>query len=249
VRPPALPLLLDNGVVVAVDKPAGLLTVPSRIGPADPRPCLGRLLEAQLGRRLFPLHRLDFEVSGIVLFASTPDAQRMGSLLFESRRVRKRYEALTEGAERVTELPARFRWQFRLVRGKKRSFAAPHGKLALTFAQARRRVAAAPFVAPGPVAAPAELLHFALEPQTGRPHQLRVHLASAGFPILGDALYGSPHRFARPGIALRAVRLEMLDAEAAASLQIEGPITVSGFAGTMDASRPASEAVTESGSR
>lgn len=228
-QPTPLPLLFDNGAVVAVDKPAGVLTVPSRLGPADPRPCLGRLLEAQLGRRLFPLHRLDFEVSGIVLFALTADAQRAGSLLFESRQVRKTYEALTEGAERVTALPARFRWQSRLVRGKKRTFAAEHGKLALTFAEARRRQPAEAFAAPGPVPAPPELVHFVLEPQTGRPHQLRVHLASAGFPILGDLLYGSLYRFAGPGIALRAVRLEILDAAAAARLQITGPITVPGF--------------------
>jgi tRNA pseudouridine32 synthase/23S rRNA pseudouridine746 synthase len=220
--------VVETEAALVVDKPALVLTVPSRLGPRDRRPCLGRRLEDRLGRRLFPVHRLDFEVSGLVLFAKTPEAHRAASRAFEGRAARKVYEALAEGADRAPALPAAFRWRSPLVRGKKRSFVARHGKIAVTAATALGRLPAEAFCGPGVAG---EVLRFRLEPETGRPHQLRVHLAGAGFPIVGDALYGSRLPFHRPGIALRAVELEILDAAARAALGLERPLRVEGFAG------------------
>ncbi len=226
----AIRIVFDNEHVVAVDKPAGVLTVPSRMGSEDPRPCLGRTLEQTLGVRLWPVHRLDLEVSGIVLFARTADAHRLASDAFESRQVEKRYEALCEGSARVTTLPAAFDWESRLVRGKRRAFAAPHGKTARTHAEVVARVSAAHVTGLGPTATEGDLLHFALAPETGRPHQLRVHLAAAGFPIVGDDLYGSQLALADPeAIALRSVSLTFIGPNAARTLGIEAPLTVPGW--------------------
>ena len=186
--------VFDNPHFVAIDKPAGMLTVPSRLGVDDPRPCAGRELERELGLRLWPVHRLDLEVSGLVLFAKDPEAHRAASAWFEGRDVHKRYQALTErgaGAPPAGEVT----WRSRLLRGKKRAYESPHGKSAETRARCLGRQG--------------DWLSWELEPLTGRPHQLRVHLAAHGFVIAGDELYGATHPFAGGGIGLRAVSLEL----------------------------------------
>ena len=215
---PPLTIVFQNPHLVGADKPAGLLTVPSRIGASDPRPCLGRVLEEQLGQRLWPVHRLDVEVSGLVLFARSAEAHRTASVAFEARRVKKSYQAITEGAASLSELPASFTWQSRLFRGKRRTFEAPHGRMAVTHAVAQARVHIGG----------EDFLVFDLEPETGRSHQLRVHLAKAGFPILGDALYGARAGYDEPGaIALRSVRLAFTDDRERQTLGIPGPLEVS----------------------
>jgi tRNA pseudouridine32 synthase/23S rRNA pseudouridine746 synthase len=218
-------VVFENAHVVAADKPSGVLTVPSRMGEDDARPCFGRQLEAALGLRLWPVHRLDFEVSGLVLFAKTAEAHRVAGMAFESRRVAKGYEALTEGAERVGALPRDFVWESLLVRGKRRSFEAAHGKPARTLATARALVSAAE----AGVTGAAQLVHFRLAPETGRPHQLRVHLARAGFAVAGDQLYGAQSKLAPDTIALRSVRLEVLDERDRRALDLGPPIVVPGF--------------------
>jgi tRNA pseudouridine32 synthase/23S rRNA pseudouridine746 synthase len=207
---------------VVADKPAGVLTVPSRIGEADARAVFGRTLEAALGVRLWPVHRLDFEVSGLVLFAKNETAHRIANAAFENRQVEKRYEALSEGAALLQQLPASFVWESLIVRGKRRSFEAPHGKPARTAATARAVVTT-------PVAT-GSLLLWELAPETGRPHQLRVHLARAGFPVAGDQLYGARQVLAvAETIALRSVALSFTDGETRAALGIAGPLTTEGI--------------------
>jgi 23S rRNA-/tRNA-specific pseudouridylate synthase len=213
-------IVFQNHAVLVANKAAGTLTVPSRIGAADPRPCLGRLLETAIRGRLWPVHRLDFEVSGLVLFAKNADAHRIASQAWEGRRVAKLYEALTEPEGKDPEgkakdklaLPAAFRWESLLVRGMKRTFEAPHGQRAVTVARAVGRVPATTVLA-GAEGEPPELLRWELEPETGRAHQLRVHLVRAGFPVAGDTLYGAVTTLRQPqAIALRAVRLELTEA-------------------------------------
>ncbi len=197
------------------------------MGAGDPRPCLGRDLERELGVRLWPVHRLDFEVSGLVLFARTAEAHRIASAAFEGRRVRKSYQALTEGADRIVSLPASFEWSSRLVRGKRRTFEAPHGAPARTHATAVACVLAASIAASD---GPDQLLRFELAPETGRPHQLRVHLAHAGFPVAGDTLYGARSRLPDAHtIALRSVALSFDSEEDRAALGLPAALTVAGF--------------------
>ena len=204
--------------------------MPGRFGEDERGPALGRQLEHQLGQRLWPVHRLDREVSGLVLFARTADAHRLASAAFEGRRVDKQYQALTEGATLIPSCPVSFTWNSLLVRGKKRAFEAPHGKQAVTLAEAVARVPVGNWLAAdSPVLSPPQLLCWRLLPETGRPHQLRVHLAKAGFPVVGDTLYGARTKFVQPdAIALRSVRLAFNEADARA-LEVPGPIELPGF--------------------
>ena len=179
-------ILAEHPDVLVVDKPAGQATIPERTGEAE---SVVDALRRERGEALWVVHRLDREVSGVLLFARTADAHRALSIAFEKRGVDKTYEALTEG---TASRGATFRWENLLLRGKKRAYVSPHGKSAITEAEV---------IGVGP-------LRWRVRPLTGRNHQIRVHLAGAGFPILGDALYGSTTAWAS-GIALRAVRLSI----------------------------------------
>ncbi len=186
-------LYLDEGFV-AVDKPAGWLSVPARRRD-DPRPCVGLELQHALGGRIWPVHRLDEPVSGVLLFARCARSHRLANGWFERRQVGKLYQALTEGDPAGLVGGQPMEWRSSIKRGKRRAYESPGGRPALTRARfmGRRR----------------EGLAWELEPLTGRPHQLRVHLAGHGFPVVGDALYGARTAWPGGGIALRAVRLDL----------------------------------------
>jgi tRNA pseudouridine32 synthase/23S rRNA pseudouridine746 synthase len=191
--------------LVVVDKPAGWLSVPSRLGAADPRPCVGITLQSELGSRLWPTHRLDEEVSGLLLFARSADAHRLLCAGFEAQLIHKTYRAECDGAQpEDAPLGHLRRWTTTLLRGKKRAYVHPAGKPAVTDVRL--------------LAIEQGRLHFELKPRTGRPHQLRVELSRRGCPIVGDTLYGSAVDRAEGGIALRAVRLSFEDFAAAAEL-------------------------------
>lgn len=196
--------LFQNEHFVLVEKPALMLTVPGRFEKKDDRPVLGRLIQAELRRNVYPVHRLDFEVSGLVLFALTEKAHAVGNSWFEKKKVQKTYEAFCEnqigktlGPGQVNEaLPAideQVEWNSKLLRGKKRAYENPTGKPALTLATLRE------------VRADGSLF-WQLNPVTGRSHQLRYELYKHCQPILGDTLYGSTLPW-KEGIALRAIKI------------------------------------------
>jgi 23S rRNA pseudouridine1911/1915/1917 synthase len=170
-----LEILHEDAAILAIDKPAGMPSHPTyarTLGTAL------QIAEAQLRRRegrkvaLWPLHRLDAATSGVLLFAKTQAAARAVNQNFARRRVEKRYRALVRGVPGETGGEIRLP----LVEGHLRTEAAAGGKEAVTRYQILERFA------------DAALLE--IEPLTGRMHQIRVHLARIGHPVLGDAKYG-----------------------------------------------------------
>jgi tRNA pseudouridine32 synthase/23S rRNA pseudouridine746 synthase len=167
--------------LLVLDKPAGLLAVPGR--GADKQDCL-----SARAQRLWPdalvVHRLDMATSGLFVMARGPVVQRSLSMAFESRDVAKRYIAVVAGALALAPdaghgwgeitLPLMADWPNRPLQKVDHEA----GKASVT----RWRVAHAE-----PAATRLEL-----EPVTGRTHQLRVHLAAIGHPIIGDRLYAPP---------------------------------------------------------
>ena len=205
---PTLPIVFENSRVVVVDKPAHWLSVPSRMGVADPRPCVGLVLQTQLGCRLWPTHRLDEEVTGLLVFAKDAAAHRVLNAAFAERQVHKTYLATTSGPPPAdASLGESHRWTSRMLRGKKRAYLHPQGSEAITLATL--------------LAVEDGLLRWRLQPLTGRAHQLRVELARRGCPIVGDVLYGSAQPYAQ-GIALRAVALDFSASAAARALGLPG---------------------------
>lgn len=202
-------IIFQNEHVVAVDKAHGVLTVPSRMGKADPRSCLGIELQEHLKKRIFPVHRLDFEVSGIVLFALSDSAQRTLSDALENRAIEKTYQALSSLKSGETpEFSVMQTWECKLVRGKKRAFEADYGKPSLTLATCLGTTSSE------------NQLRWLLQPKTGRSHQLRYEMYRHGFPILGDKLYGSLEGYESDAIALRAIKLEFDKYKGAGSLKL-----------------------------
>ncbi|MEM7744493.1 MAG: pseudouridine synthase [Pseudomonadota bacterium] len=172
--PPAGPLdvLHSDSQLVFVDKPSGLLSVPGK--PAEHWDCVEhRVRQAFAGALL--IHRLDLETSGVMVFALTARAQKLINQQFERRIVQKTYLARVagkvEGEEGEIDLPLIADWPRRPL--QKVSF--EEGKRSLT----RWRV----------LAREADTTRLELSPETGRSHQLRVHLKEIGHPILGDPFY------------------------------------------------------------
>ncbi len=193
-------IIFQNEHFVAVDKASGWLTTPSRMGKEDPRPVVGLQLQQTLQKQVFPVHRLDFEVSGLVLFALSAEAHSKANTLFENRQVRKTYQALTENKNPQTpSIGETLEWKARILRGKKRAFESPHGKPSLTQAKFLKEEKGR--------------LSWELHPVTGRSHQLRFDLSRHGYPICGDVLYGAQALNLPDRIELRAFRIQLLDAQ------------------------------------
>lgn len=179
VPPPRSPLhyLYADRFLLVVDKPAGLLSVPGRGEGKDD--CLAARVQADYPEARI-VHRLDMETSGLMVLARGAETHRCLSVLFQERRVEKRYLAVVYGRlapdTGEIDLPLITDWPNRPR--QKVDFAL--GKPSLTRYMALAYDAAT------------DTTRVALEPETGRSHQLRVHLMSRGHPILGDALYACP---------------------------------------------------------
>ena len=214
-----LTILHDDGALVAVAKPAGEAVIAARGEP--PSACVQKRLERQLRRRVFVVHRIDRDASGVVVFALDASAHRAASLAFEHRRVDKRYLAFVAGALEPAE--GRLDTPLHSARKGKTRPARPGeagSQAAVTDYATRRR-----FALGDRVVSLVEVL-----PQTGRHHQIRVQLRAAGAPILFDPLYGRglmPAALAEAPcsrLALHAERLEMPSADGTGRLAIEAPL-------------------------
>jgi tRNA pseudouridine32 synthase/23S rRNA pseudouridine746 synthase len=168
-------LHVDDALIVA-EKPAGVLSVPGR-GP-DKQDCLSRRVQDRYPDALI-VHRLDMDTSGLICFARGAESQRRLSRAFEERTVGKRYLACVVGrleGEGEIDLPLCVDWLNR----PKSKVDPVHGK------PSRTRWRAAGYDAAS------DTTRVELAPVTGRSHQLRVHMAALGHPIVGDPLYGQP---------------------------------------------------------
>jgi len=170
--------IYEDDDLVIVNKPAGLLVIPDRFDAL--LPSLNKILEAKMGQKIWVVHRLDRDTSGVVCFAKNEQAHRYLSILFQERDVSKFYAGLVTGivvpAEgriegAIAEHPA--------VNGK--MIVAKKGKVAVTDYKV---------VEQWPLYA---LVQFRIH--TGRTHQIRVHMQSIGHPLVCDELYGDGEPF------------------------------------------------------
>ncbi len=195
--------------LLVVDKPAGLLAVPGRGD--DKQDCLALRVQAQWPDARI-VHRLDQATSGLMLFARSAQLQRQLGRLFEQRQIDKRYVAVVAGCiaddgGRI-ELPIAVDWPNRPLR----RIDAQGGQPALTRWRVLARDAAG------------DPSRLELTAETGRTHQLRVHLQALGHPILGDTLYAPPAVQARsPRLLLHASELAFTHPQTGEAVRIVSP--------------------------
>lgn len=172
VIPFAEAIVHQDAHLLVADKPHFLPVTPA--GDYVRETLLARLMARTGNRDLVPLHRLDRLTAGLVLFSTRPDTRDAYQRLFRERRIEKVYEAL------APPLPQRafpLERQTRLVPGE------PFFRMAEVPGEPTARTRIEVIEAAGPI------WRYRLHPVTGRKHQLRVHMAALGAPILGDDLY------------------------------------------------------------
>ncbi len=182
-----LDILYRDDFLVAVNKPSGLLVHRSDIDRHETRFAV-QLLRDQIGRRVFPLHRLDKPTSGVLLFAFDAESAREVGGQFERNEIAKRYLAVVRGwtAEAgVIDHP--LSRQFDDYGRKFPAGAAPEPLPAVTGFRRLAMVELPEAVDRYPSARYALL---ELRPQNGRQHQLRRHLKHIAHPVIGDANWG-----------------------------------------------------------
>jgi tRNA pseudouridine32 synthase/23S rRNA pseudouridine746 synthase len=207
-----LPLLFADDSLLVLNKPAGLLSVPGR--GVDKQDSLSSRVQTVFADALV-VHRLDMATSGLMLMARGTEHQRALNDAFAARSVHKAYTAVVSGLLdapdadwQVISLAIMVDWPNRPLR----VIDTVHGKPSGT----RWRVLAQDRVA--------HTTRLALEPITGRSHQLRVHMKAIGHPILGDALY-APSSIAErsPRLLLHAHQLELTHPVTAERLRFSSP--------------------------
>lgn len=164
--------MFEDDSLIVVDKPAGLLTMATD---AEREKTVYAMLHAY-AQRIFIVHRLDREASGLLVFAKTLVAKEKLQAQFKDHSAGRRYVAVVEGRVMPDDFTIRSflaeNAAYRVYSTKKQR----EGKLAVTHVHVLRR------------SAKTTLVEVRLE--TGRKHQIRVHLAERGNPIVGDKIYG-----------------------------------------------------------
>lgn len=172
--------------ILLVNKPAGVLTIQD--GYDSTLPYIVKILQSQYGK-LFVVHRLDRDTSGILLFARNSQSHRFLNEQFQNRQTKKTYHAIIIGNPSWDEYLAEFPLRVNGDRRHHTTVDYEKGKHASTDIVVIERFAN-------------NCLVKAL-PHTGYTHQIRAHLCTAGFPILGDQLYSKP----LPSSPSKALRL------------------------------------------
>lgn len=195
-----LDILYEDDALIFINKPAGVVVQRRMFEPEEP------FLEAMVARHVSPVYlmqRLDRGTSGVMFFSKRSDLNVRITRQFERKGIRKRYLALCEG-----EL------------AQSQTIDAPIARIgAIKFAVRENGKRAITHIHPLEANAAASLLHIQLE--TGRTHQIRVHLSAIGHALAGDWLYGERNA-ARP--MLHAAELEMRHPLTNEPLRVAAPV-------------------------
>jgi len=169
-------IVFEDAHIIVVNKAAGVLTIPDRYMPNLPN------LRATLSKtreEIFVVHRIDKETSGLVMFCKSAEVHKVISVLFEERKIQKKYRAIVQGTvageEGTIDSP------ILIQKDKAKVSISPKGKESITHYKVIQKFRG--------------YTHLELELETGRRHQIRVHLYSLTCPIVCDSMYGDTGPF------------------------------------------------------
>lgn len=185
-----LTILYEDDQILAIDKPAGLATIPERR--IEQQSLLSDLTRLYT-YKIYVVHRLDKEVSGVVLFAKNPAAHRSLNEQFNQRLVKKTYISLVHGL--LAGENGEINMPIRQYGSGRMAVDWQAGKDCLTSYQVQERYK--------------NYTLLTLYPHTGRRHQIRVHLYNLGHPVVGDPRYGEKNiQKGFPRLMLHARKIE-----------------------------------------
>jgi len=167
-----LSIIYEDEILIAINKDSGIPVIPGR--GENSSDSLLQITEQSLSKKLYVVHRIDKDTSGVIMFAKDAQTHRYLNILFEKRDVEKHYLAVVNGIPEngfVIDAPV---FEF----GSGRMGIDKRGKPSKTRFEIEEKMINA--------------AQLDVCPSSGRRHQIRVHLYSIGFPILGDRIYGYP---------------------------------------------------------
>jgi tRNA pseudouridine32 synthase/23S rRNA pseudouridine746 synthase len=204
-----LDVIYIDKFLLAVSKPSGLLSVPGR--GEDKADSMATRVQAEYADALVA-HRLDRDTSGLLVFPRGAKMHRQISMMFEAREMQKSYVAVVLGqlklAQGEIDLPLIVDWPNR----PRHIVDKVNGKPSQTLYQVLSYDEAT------------DTSRIALEPLTGRTHQLRVHMQALGHPILGDTLYGGNADGSAPRLLLHAHTLDFKHPVTGETLNLVAPL-------------------------
>ncbi len=213
-----IPIVFENRTLMIVDKPAGWVLGPD--GPIGKRGNLQIAVESSIGAGAFWarsrslkflrfVHRLDADTTGLLMFSKSFGGLEPLSELFAERKVQKRYLAVVDG------VPDECYWTCTLPLGPDQEHNGRHRVDKENGRESETRFEVLASI-------PGRTL-IACEPLTGRSHQIRIHLAESGFPIVGDPLYGRGY-WGEP-LGLRSIFLGLRDPYLKAQVHVIAPVS------------------------
>jgi pseudouridine synthase, RluA family len=167
-------ILFEDHYLLVVDKPAGIPVLPD--GWEPDAPYLAKILEEKHGK-IFIVHRLDKVTSGAMIFARDAETHRALNIQFEKHEVQKVYHAIIEGNPKWEEKTTKLLLRINVGHKHRTVVDDRNGKPSETRFKILKRYPSSAWVEASPL--------------TGRTHQIRVHAAALGHPLLGDGLYGA----------------------------------------------------------
>ena len=218
-----LAILYEDEYLLAINKPVDMVVHPScghRSGTLVnailshlERPAISSAqgdLDSTGNQRPGIVHRLDKDTTGVILVAKDPKTQEALSSQFHDRKVEKTYRAVVEGAVREEEDVIEGSMGRHPILRKKMALVAKGGRYSMTRFKVIRRLRG--------------FTYLEVYPKTGRTHQIRVHMASIGHPIVGDELYGKKAKRLASRPLLHAYKILIEHPVRKAPLRVEAPV-------------------------
>lgn len=185
-----LNILFEDDNIIAVDKPAGIASISESNTSIQ---TIHSLLEKKFATKIYIVHRIDKEASGVILFAKNPKTHKYLNDLFANRSIKKNYTVLVNGV--IKEESGKIDKPIREFGSGRMGIDETKGKNSITNFKTIKRFK--------------EFTLLDVSIETGRRHQIRVHLYSIGHPVAGDLRYGDKILQSRiPRLMLHASRIE-----------------------------------------